>query len=804
MLLEAATPSAPTSRSSATTRACRRRRSAGSAWSTSRGSPSSVPSCYTPVADKMEVHDRVAAARWTCAGRCSSSRWSTTRSTARSATRPASACCRSSTSTGTRSSRATTAQGPQGQGRRPRAAHRARPGALHPVHALHPRLRRGRAGPPARDGPPRRSRGADHRAGPAARQPLLAQHRRRLPGRRADREGLPLRDARLGARTRRRRSARAARPAATSRSTTRAARSTAWCRARTPRSTSTGCATRAASRTSALHDRAAGGAAVGRHRRSTGTARSTTRASALSRGARRRRPARSASCSTRSRPTRTSTRSRGWRSSTCASARRTSPAATRAGATTSWCQRRQEPEHRGRDGDRRGPAAQPAGSRRTTCKAGAVTALLVVGTRRRARRRTRARRRCRSTACRRWSRSARTGTAWPPRRTSRCRWPTWAEVDGTFTNRLGMVQRVRAAVPPAGDALPGWEILSHLARKLGATHGLRRGEGGLRRGQAEAAVHEGRGLGPADAAGAAPLRRTREADGRSTLQVRPASVSRRSTAIVKILFMVLGFVMPLASILTWVERRQSRDDAGPPRARTAPTSARSRPGASLHFVADAVKMIFKEDFVPARPTSSCSRWAPILAIAPVLIVVRDHPVRRAAVLGPADRDGRPDGVCAQPVAAADRAPRRRPALLLRDLVAGGLRRHAGRLGLAQQVGDDRRPARQLADDVVRGHDGHGGAGRVPRLRHARAGRDRRPADARSSASTTPRRAGGSSRSRSASSCSSPRRSPRPSARRSTSPRASRRSSATSSSTPGCASACSSWPSSSRSSSRAPS
>jgi NADH-quinone oxidoreductase subunit G len=45
----------------------------------------------------------------------------------------------------------------------------------------------------------------------------------------------------------------------------------------------------------------------------------------------------------------------------------------------------------------------------------------------------------------------------------------WTEVDGTFTNRLGMVQRVRAAVPASGDSLPGWEILSHLARKLGAT-----------------------------------------------------------------------------------------------------------------------------------------------------------------------------------------------------------------------------------------------------------------------------------------------------------------------------------------------
>jgi predicted molibdopterin-dependent oxidoreductase YjgC len=45
----------------------------------------------------------------------------------------------------------------------------------------------------------------------------------------------------------------------------------------------------------------------------------------------------------------------------------------------------------------------------------------------------------------------------------------WAELDGTFTNKLGMVQRAHAAIPPAGDALAGWDILSHLARKLGAT-----------------------------------------------------------------------------------------------------------------------------------------------------------------------------------------------------------------------------------------------------------------------------------------------------------------------------------------------
>ena len=43
----------------------------------------------------------------------------------------------------------------------------------------------------------------------------------------------------------------------------------------------------------------------------------------------------------------------------------------------------------------------------------------------------------------------------------------WAEIDGTFTNKLGMVQRIRPALPPPGDALPGWEAVAHLAHKLG-------------------------------------------------------------------------------------------------------------------------------------------------------------------------------------------------------------------------------------------------------------------------------------------------------------------------------------------------
>ena len=45
----------------------------------------------------------------------------------------------------------------------------------------------------------------------------------------------------------------------------------------------------------------------------------------------------------------------------------------------------------------------------------------------------------------------------------------WAEISGTMTNRKGMVQRLRAAFPSQGQALPGWEIVTRLAQACGAT-----------------------------------------------------------------------------------------------------------------------------------------------------------------------------------------------------------------------------------------------------------------------------------------------------------------------------------------------
>jgi predicted molibdopterin-dependent oxidoreductase YjgC len=44
---------------------------------------------------------------------------------------------------------------------------------------------------------------------------------------------------------------------------------------------------------------------------------------------------------------------------------------------------------------------------------------------------------------------------------------SFAEKDGTFTNCEGRVQRIRPVLPPPGEALPDWKILSALAEKFG-------------------------------------------------------------------------------------------------------------------------------------------------------------------------------------------------------------------------------------------------------------------------------------------------------------------------------------------------
>ncbi len=88
--------------------------------------------------------------------------------------------------------------------------------------------------------------------------------------------------------------------------------------------------------------------------------------------------------------------------------------------------------------------------------------------------------------------------------------------------------------------------------------------------------------------------------------------------ITKWVVLIFLLVMPLASLLTWAERRQSammQDRLGPNRANIGPIKLMG----ILHFVADALKMIGKEDYVPPGAHRALFALAPILAIVPVFI-----------------------------------------------------------------------------------------------------------------------------------------------------------------------------------------
>jgi NADH-quinone oxidoreductase subunit H len=119
-------------------------------------------------------------------------------------------------------------------------------------------------------------------------------------------------------------------------------------------------------------------------------------------------------------------------------------------------------------------------------------------------------------------------------------------------------------------------------------------------------------------------------------------------ALIKIVIFILALGPGIASILTWLERRQSsmmQDRLGPNRANIGPFKL----WGITHFMADALKFLFKEDFVPPRAHKFLFALAPVLALAPALIVAAIIP------FGPSLCWGRltevvPVGTCEQPVA----------------------------------------------------------------------------------------------------------------------------------------------------------
>jgi len=111
--------------------------------------------------------------------------------------------------------------------------------------------------------------------------------------------------------------------------------------------------------------------------------------------------------------------------------------------------------------------------------------------------------------------------------------------------------------------------------------------------------------------------------------------------------LILGFVMSLAGVLTWMERRQSammQDRVGPNRANLG----RFRLWGLLHFVADAVKMIFKEDFRPPQAHKALFALAPMLALAPILVATAIIPFGAPLCYGQMT-EAVPLGTCPLPV-----------------------------------------------------------------------------------------------------------------------------------------------------------
>ncbi|MGH7270779.1 MAG: complex I subunit 1/NuoH family protein, partial [Polyangiaceae bacterium] len=93
--------------------------------------------------------------------------------------------------------------------------------------------------------------------------------------------------------------------------------------------------------------------------------------------------------------------------------------------------------------------------------------------------------------------------------------------------------------------------------------------------------------------------------------------------IVKILIMA-GFVLNLAAILTWADRRQSsmiQDRIGPNRAVIKVFGKELRLAGLLHPAADGLKFFTKEDFMPPKADKLLFTLAPIMAMGMVFTIV---------------------------------------------------------------------------------------------------------------------------------------------------------------------------------------
>lgn len=88
--------------------------------------------------------------------------------------------------------------------------------------------------------------------------------------------------------------------------------------------------------------------------------------------------------------------------------------------------------------------------------------------------------------------------------------------------------------------------------------------------------------------------------------------------LIKIILVYVG-VLTLTAVLTWAERKESamiQDRIGPNRASILGITALGL----FHAIADAIKLIMKEDFVPGRGNKIVHTLAPVIALVPPLAI----------------------------------------------------------------------------------------------------------------------------------------------------------------------------------------
>ncbi len=101
-----------------------------------------------------------------------------------------------------------------------------------------------------------------------------------------------------------------------------------------------------------------------------------------------------------------------------------------------------------------------------------------------------------------------------------------------------------------------------------------------------------------------------------------------AATLIRAVIIVLPVIL-LMAVYTWMERRQAsfmQDRIGPTRANIAIAGKNITLFGLLHLMADGLKFVFKEDIVPSKANKLLFFLAPILALAPVVIVFVVIPV----------------------------------------------------------------------------------------------------------------------------------------------------------------------------------